>query len=122
MLAMRQQKVWLGQLAIDREPRIDLHVMLPIDGLSKKTAILKDRLAYLLDTRFHPSPPEPERLTVEQVAETLNCRCGTVLRVIRRGKLHPIEENGEFYIDREEIGAIRYIPISDTLSRLIPRP
>jgi excisionase family DNA binding protein len=121
MLPMRQQRVWLGGIVLDREPPIDLHVDLPGEAVVKKAAYLKDRLAFLLDTKFRPSPPEPAHLTVEQVAEMLNCRCRTVQRMIERGDLHPMEQNGELYLDRTEVEAIRHVPITERISRLIPR-
>ena len=118
---MRRLRVLLGQMTIDREPPIDLTVELPADTVVKQSARLKDRLVYLLDTRFRPSPPELMRLTVEQVAQKLGCRSLTVERMIRQGKLAPIEENGEFYFDRQQVEAIRETPISAVISRLIPR-
>ena len=87
---MRTQEVLLGQLVIEREPPIELRAELPCVEAARKAAVLKDRLAYLLDTRFRPSDPEPRPLpglTVQEVAELLHCRCKTVLRMIKRGEL-----------------------------------
>lgn len=117
---MRTQRVLLGQMILDREPPIDLLVDLPCDSMTKKAAWLKDRLAFLLDTRFKPAAPEPMRLTVEQVAEILNCRCRTVQRMIERGQLRPVEINGELYFDRAQVESIRHLPVSLKLFRLIP--
>ena len=122
MLTMRQQRVLLGHLVLDREPPIDLHVELPVDAVVKKSAWLKHRLAFLLDARFRPSAPEPTRLTVEQVAVMLNCRCRTVQGMIERGQLHPVEINGNLYIARAEVEGIHHFSITDKLARLIPRP
>jgi hypothetical protein len=122
---MRTQWVLLGHLVIDREPPIDLGVELPVDKVVQKAATLKDRLAFLLDTRFRPSQPEPRPLpglTVEDVASLLHCRCRTVLRMVKRGELHPIsDEDSELYFDREEVANLAHLPLSDKLSRLIPR-
>ena len=118
---MRSQRVLLGQMVVDKEPPIDLFVDLPFATVAQKSAALKERLAFLLDTRFQPAPPESLHLTVEQVAGLLHCRCRTVLRMIERGNLHPIEENGEMYFERSEIERLRHLPISPIFSRLIPR-
>jgi len=122
---MRTQRVLLGELVIDREPPIELRAELSCADAGEKAAVLKDRLAFLLDTRFRPAAPEPVArpgLTVEDVAASLHCRCRTVLQMIRRGKLHPIsDEDGELYFDREEVAKIAHIPISPKLSRIVPR-
>ncbi len=118
---MRTQRVLLGQLVIDREPSIDLYAELPSAEARKKSAALKDRLAYLLDTRFRPAEPEPApklKLTVEDVAGALHCRCRTVLRMTKRGELHPVsDEDGELYFDPAEVESVKHVPISPTLSR-----
>lgn len=75
----------------------------------------------LLDTRFRAAPPEFERLTLEQVAEALHCRGRTVLRMIERGTLHPVEESGEMFFEHSEVERVRNLPISPILLRLIPR-
>ena len=121
---MATQKVLLGELVIDKEPPIELRVELPRADVVKKAAAMKDRLAYLLDTRFRPSdpePPNPASLTVENVAEMLHCRRRTVLRMIRRGDLHPHNgDDGELCFDRGEVERVRYVPLSGKLSRWIP--
>lgn len=60
--------------------------------------------------------------TVADVAALLHCRCAAVLWMIKRGELHPIsDEDGELYFDREEVAKLAHIPLSSTVSRLIPR-
>jgi hypothetical protein len=121
---MRTQRVLLGQLVIDRELPIDLFAEVPSSEASEAVASLKDRLAFLLDARFHPSDPlPPPRLgpTVEDVAEMLQCRCRTVLRMVRQGQHHPsADEDGELYFDRAEVARIVHVPLSPKLSRLVP--
>ncbi len=121
---MRTQRVLLGQLIIDTELPIDLFAEVPSGEASEKVASLKDRLAFLLDARFHPSDPLPPPhlgSTVEDVAELLHCRCRTVLRMVKQGQLHPFsDEDGELYFDREEVAKIAHVPLSPTLSRLVP--
>jgi len=121
---MRTQRVLLGQLVIDKELPIDLFAEVPFAKAGKNVAVLKDRLAYLLDARFRPSdplPPNNHGLTVEDVAGLLHCRCLAVVRMIRRGDLHPVsDEDGELYFDPEEIASVRRVPINPKLSLLIP--
>jgi hypothetical protein len=52
-------------MAIDKEPPVDLFVDLPFATVAQKSAVLKERLAFLLDTRFQPAPPQSLHLTVE---------------------------------------------------------
>jgi Helix-turn-helix domain len=98
---------------------------LPVSFAGSKAAILKDRLAFLLDTRFRPSAPEsPPRpgLTVEEVADRLHCRCRTVLRMIRRGDLRPFNgEDGELYFDPAEVAGIKAVPMVRVLLQLLSR-
>ena len=109
-------------MVIDKEPPIELFVELSCTESDKKAAVLKDRLAYLLDTRFRPSSPEGPGLTVEKVAEMLECRRRTVLRLISRGKLHPYTgEHGELYFDRAEVSSIKSFPITAVLSKIVSR-
>src|SRR5579871_2509460 len=100
-LDMRKKRVLLGQLVIDRELPIDLYAQGPSTEADKTVAVLKDRLAYLLAARFHPSDPESSKasgLTIEDVAGLLEFRCQTVLRMTRRNDLHPVTaEDGELY-------------------------
>jgi hypothetical protein len=122
---MRSQRVLLGELVIDKEPPIELYAELPSADTRKKCAALKDRLAYLLDTRFRPSAIENGSLpgmTVEEVAEQLHCACVTVLRMVRRGQLHPIRESddSEPYFDPAEVAGIKSIPLGLILSRIVP--
>jgi hypothetical protein len=123
---MRKQRVRLGQMVIAGEAPIDLFADLPCDSLQTKVAALKDRLAYILDTRFRPVDPGLSGLpglTVEQVAEKLNCRCVMVLRMVKRGQLHPFVEgdDSEPYFDPVEVAGIKAVPPGTILSRLIPR-
>jgi hypothetical protein len=126
MFEMRKQRVLLGRMILDKESPIFLSVELPLSEIVKKSAALKDRLAFLLDTRFHPADPESSEspgLTVEQVAERLHCRSITILRMVRRGKLHPFTEGdtSELYFDPAEVANIKAVPLRSVLSRLIPR-
>ena len=51
-----------GELVIDTEPPIELRAELASTEAGKKAAVLKDRLAYLLDTRFRPAIPNRLKL------------------------------------------------------------
>jgi hypothetical protein len=121
---MRTQRVVLGELVIDGKSPIELRAELPSAKARENTGVLKDKLAYLLDTRFRPSDPEPlprPGLTVEDVAALLHCRCRTVLRMIKQGQLHPFTDDDELYFDREEVARIAHIPLDHGLSRPVPR-
>lgn len=72
---MRQQRVLLGELMIDREPPIQLHVELPSDEAAKKVAALKERLVFLLDTRFRPANPEPDSRMLPICSDVAAGRC-----------------------------------------------
>lgn len=108
---MRTQRVLLGEMLIEKEPPIELYVELPRSEVGKRSAAMKDRLAYLLDTRFRPANPVPAhklKLTVEDVADLLHCRCRTVMRMVRRGELHPVsDEDSELYFDPAEVENVR---------------
>jgi len=108
---MLRQWVVLGELVIDKDAPIELHVELPAADARAKSAALKDRLAFLLDTRFRPAGPmslEEARLSVVEVAKLLRCRCVGVKKMIGRGRLHPIsDEDGELYFDRAEVESVR---------------
>lgn len=121
---MHTRQVLLGELIIDDESRIEVQASIRSAEVARKVAVLKDRLAYLLDTRFRPAVPEPEkssRLTVEEVAESLHCHCRTVLQLIRQGELHPIGEDGELYFDPDDVAKVTQVQINPKLSRLVPR-
>jgi hypothetical protein len=101
------QRIFLGELVIDLDLPIELYVELPREEVRIKAAVLKDRLAFLLDTRFRPSnplAPEETGLTLVEVADRLQCGCRTVLSMITRGDLHPVsDEDGELHFDRAEM-------------------
>lgn len=122
---MDKQAVLIGEIILSQEPRITLYAESPIPVSREGIAILKDKLVNLLDTRFRPAQPEPlpfPGLTVEEVAGLLRCRCLTVLKMVRQGKLFPIStEDGEMYFSREEVAKIAHIPIGQGLSRIVPR-
>jgi hypothetical protein len=122
---MDKQAVLIGEIILNQEPRITLFAESSIPVSPEGIAVLKDKLANLLDTRFRPSEPEPlplPGLTVEEVAALLHCRCLTVLKMVRQGKLFPVStEDGEMYFDREKVEKIAHIPIGPKLSRIVPR-
>ncbi len=123
-LNMRKQRVLLGELRIEREAPIELFAALPCAEARQRAAALKDKLAFLLDTRFWPANPEPPEipgLTVIEVATLLHCRCVTVLRMIQRGQLHPGENDDDLIFDPAEVARLKHVPISREVSRLIPR-
>jgi hypothetical protein len=124
MWSMGKQAVLIGEIILDQKPRVTLYAETQIPVSPEGIAVLKDKLVYLLDTRFEPAEPEPLRLglTVEDVAGLLHCRCLTVLKVVKQGKVFPISiEDGEMYFNREEIAKIAHIPLSPNVSRIVLR-
>lgn len=121
---MRIQRVLLGVISIDRLPAIELFADLAESEIREQSAVMKDRLAYLLDTRFQPSEPilsQNPGLTVEDVANELHCRCRTVLQMVKRGDLHPLMVDNEPYFDPKEIRSVRYVPFGGKVVKLIRR-
>jgi hypothetical protein len=57
MLKMDTQSVLLGEIVLGDEPRIKLYADTPLPSSRAEIVILKDKLAFLLDSRFHPSDP-----------------------------------------------------------------
>jgi hypothetical protein len=122
---MDKQAVLIGEIILNQEPRISLYAETSIPLSREGIAVLKDKLVNLLDTRFQPSEPVtlplPD-LTVEDVASLLHCRCITVLKMVKQGKLFPVSsDDGEMYFSREEVAKIAHIPIGPGLSRIVPR-
>jgi hypothetical protein len=117
---MRQQMVIIGELVINREPLLNFEWNCL---RAKQTRRLPHSNTGSLDTRFLAGDPEKRKhpgLTVEEVARLLHCRCRSVLRMIRRGDLHPFTgEDGELYFDRVEVEIITHVPLNDILSRRI---
>ena len=121
MFIMRTQSVVIGEIVID-DRSVTLRAEVPASTSREWVALLKYKLAYLLDTRFRPATSPRERLSLEEVAERLHCRCRTVLRMIRRGDLHPVTgDDGELYFDPVEVDIITRVPLGDIVTRLIPR-
>ncbi len=95
----------IGEIVIDDEPPITLHAQLASDETREKSAVLKDKLAYLLGTRFRPAKPAPAGLymSIEEVVETWHCYRATVLRMINEEQLHPLTIDGEVRFNRTEV-------------------
>jgi hypothetical protein len=120
---MDKQAVLIGEIILNLEPRITLYAETVIPLSPEGIAALKDKLVNLLDTRFHPSEPvspaqrarpapDGRSLTVEDAAALLHCRCRTVLKMVKRGELHPTsDEDGELYFNPEEIASVAHLPI-----------
>jgi hypothetical protein len=61
---MDTQSVLLGEIVLGNEPRIKLYADTAVPLSRAGIAGLKDKLAFLLDSRFRPSDP--------QIAETID--------------------------------------------------
>ena len=100
---MTKQSVRIGEVVLDQEPRISLYAESPLPISERGVEVLKEKLANLLDKRFQPADLPHRTLTIGEVIETWHCYRATVLRLIRQGKLHPIEVNSELQFDRLEV-------------------
>ena len=101
---MDKQTVLIGEIVLGSESivlRAEVTGKLPSAGI----ALLKYKLAYLLDTRFRPASPEPtSEMTLEEVVVFWKCHRVTVLRRVETGDLHPVtDEDGELRFDRAEV-------------------
>ena len=103
---MTKQLVHIGEVVLDSEPQISLYADAQLPISEQGFEILKEKLAVSFDVRFHPAEAaeSPRRtLSIGEVIETWHCYRATVLRMIREGKLHPINVGGELRFDRLEV-------------------
>lgn len=105
MWSMDKQSVVIGEIVIDADTPVTLRAEVPEDTSRTRIALLKYKLAYLLDTRFRPAAPEPgAQMTIDEVTTLWHCRRATVLRRMKAGELHPVsDEDGELRFDRAEV-------------------
>jgi hypothetical protein len=101
---MGEQSVVIGEIVIDKDTAITLRAEVPENCSRAQIALMKYKLAYLLDTRFHPAAPDqgPE-MTIDEVTALWGCHRITVLRRIAKGQLHPLERHGDMRFDRAEV-------------------
>jgi hypothetical protein len=100
---MDERDVILGEIILDRES-IVLHAEMVGPMIPARIALLKYKLAFILDTRFKPAPPpESQEMTVEELTARWKCPTTIILRRIQAGELHPIERGGEMRFDRDEV-------------------
>ncbi len=106
---MRTQSVCIGEIVIDAEP-ITLRAEISGKTSPARIALLKYKLAYLLDTRFRPSPPPAgTEMTIDEVTALWHCHRVTVLRRMKSGELHAVsDEDGELRFDRAEVARLKH--------------
>jgi excisionase family DNA binding protein len=103
MSIMSKQRVLIGEIVLDGEP-VSLRVEAAEQVSRARSAILKYKLAFLLDSRFRPAPPEPSNeKTIDEVTALWGCHRVTVLRRLESGELHPIDQGGDVRFDRAEV-------------------
>jgi hypothetical protein len=104
---MTKRQVHIGEVVLDSEPQISLYADSPLPISEHGIQILKERIKVSFEIHFRPAEPEllpPHRaLTIGEVIETWHCYRATVIRMIREGKLHPIEIGNECRFDRLEV-------------------
>jgi len=100
---MDERNVVLGEIVLDRES-IVLHAEMAGPMIPARIALIKYKLAFILDTRFKPAPPpESKEMTIDELTVRWKCHSTIILRRIEAGELHPIERDGEMLFDREEV-------------------
>ena len=122
----------LGTLELQNEPPILLCAYSQKNKDARHEASLRRRLLDLLDGPFHPLSTAMEESTrcrlisVDELLALWGCHRITVLRLIKRGQLHPIGPPDEMYFDRAEVDGIRNRRIAVyphlTLARRPARP
>ena len=104
MLRMDKQSVLIGEIVLDHEPRISLYADTLVPLSKAGVAVMKDKLANILDTRFRPAaPPLNAEMTIDEVTALWHCPRATVLRRIRAGEIHPIQRDEQVLFDRSEV-------------------
>ena len=105
----------VGELVIGNEPPIRLYAQSEIPISPADIAIVKDQLAFLLAERFRPSalPARNHKMTIDEVTALSQRHRVTVLRLMRSGELHPLENRGDVRFDRAEV---------ERLANLFPSP
>ncbi len=101
---MDTQSVVIGEIVLDSQC-ITLRAEVAGKLSSARIALLKYKLAFLLDTRFRPAPPKPTaEMTLDEVVALWHCHRSTVLRRVESGELYPVtDEDGELRFDRAEV-------------------
>jgi hypothetical protein len=100
---METQSVVIGEIVLD-PTSAPLRVETSEPLSTARIALLKYKLAFLLDSRFRPAAPEPsDEMTLDEVLALWKCRRVTVLRRMKAGELHAIERDGQMRFDRTEI-------------------
>jgi len=117
------QRVWLGRLAIDDEPHIELQVELQPGEIERKSAALREKLAHMFGPRFEPTCPRPcqeSKLALRETAELLRCGGQGVFELIARGELHPVsDEDGELFFDPVEVARVKLMALNSAWRRVL---
>jgi hypothetical protein len=120
---MRTRRASRGDIVIGGEYPTDVYAEQPFADVDEQTPVGDGRPVDLPEIPLLPADLElPSRrgFTLEDVAESLHCPNRTVLRMIKSGELHPLsDEDGDMYFDPADIPGIA-VPISPSLSRLVP--
>jgi hypothetical protein len=103
---MDRQSVRIGEIVLDKEPRIALYAESRIPLSNAGIAVLKNKMAFLLDSHFRASDRDHRYVSMAAVEERWNCSATTIARLVRRGRLHPMVLNDEAFFDRDEVARV----------------
>ena len=103
---MEKQSVLIGEIVLENEPRIALYAQTPIPLSNTGVVVLKDKLAFLLDSRFHASDPSRPYMSIAEIQEKWNCPPAKIAHLVRCDRLHPLVMNDEAYFDPAEVARV----------------
>ena len=108
IIFVRRQFVLLGTVHPKSEFALPVYAKCLTETEKQAAISLKAKLALLLDKQFRPAEISKSRLPsslmhVDEVLVLWACHRITVLRLIKRGQLHPIEVDDEMFFERSEV-------------------
>lgn len=105
---MDKRSVLIGEIVLGSEPRIALYAENPVPLSNAGVAVLKDKLAFILDTRFRPSNPIPtdQYIRMAEVIKNWRCSPAKIAELVRCERLHPIVMNDEAFFNPDEIARV----------------
>ena len=103
---MDKQSVRIGEIVLNNEPRIALYAESRVPLSSAGIAVLKNKMAFLLDTHFRASDPDHRYVSMTEVEERWSCSAVRIARLVRRGRLHPMVLNDEAFFDIDEVARV----------------
>jgi hypothetical protein len=105
---MHTQSVFVGEVVLDQERRIDLYATSEMPFSKSSVAVLKAKLEFLLNSRFRTAlDPRNRFLQVDEIAKRWRSTPARVARMVRNGGLHPIIViNDEAFFDPAAVARV----------------